>query len=418
MALVIALMVIAMFSLIYYLKTRILKSFKVTFTLLFILINITVVSVNTVYINQSIEQQNDSLVMMIEHLLYYTNDETVITYLEHYGHTHDVALHYQTLDLQYTHTTAQYPSDQYGYDVFFNNNHYATITIDNAQSNLFQQNLTYLLIINILLIILYICFLFLFNKRLRTLLNTTANDLEMIQNAIKSIQFNQAYTYEEFQTIEDAFKETYLKIEQLQQTHHQTIQALAHDIKTPLTIIKGLIEGLRSNRIVLDDSIKQSIDEEISKLSTLVDTIINGPEENTMKPLNFSKIIQQSLNRHDIMFKEKALTVDQSIEKKVIIRGNKNDLRRLIDHIIQNAITHTPSNHTIYITLTPHMLTIKDEGSGFKKSALKTLYKNSKSEKGTGVGLKIVKAICDAHNFNLNIDSQRNGSKVTITFDS
>ena len=92
-------------NLIPYLNRSISKTFKITFTILFILINVGVIGINTIYINTSIETQNENLVEMVEHLIAYTDDETAITYLEHYGHTHAVYLTYETTDSTHQYTT-------------------------------------------------------------------------------------------------------------------------------------------------------------------------------------------------------------------------------------------------------------------------------------------------------------------------
>lgn len=406
-------------NLIAHLNDRVLKSFKISFTILFVLINTLVIIINSFYINATIESQNESLSEMIEHLITYTDDETVITYLEHYGHTHAVYLDYETLSGDYTHITSTPPSEGNIVEIYDGETLYAYLTIDNAQSNLFTTNLLYLFVINVALVLLYITFIIIFSKKLRGSTNQIASDLDAVQTAMQTLGLTHRYYFEEFDEIAVAFKEALEKIENIQVLHHHEIQALAHDLKTPLTVINGLVDGLTKGRISPSQSLMVSIQEESEKMSTLINEIIKGGEEKRITSINISKLTEEVLATHRVLYKEKGVFLQHDLMPNIMVSGNAKDLKRVIDHILQNALRHTKPFSNVKVTLKQNTLIIEDEGEGMDKKTLNQVFEYSESEYGSGIGLKLVKNILERHAFEFNIDSALDqGTTIAIHFHS
>lgn len=391
------------------------RSFKVTFTILFIVINVAVITVNTVYINATIERQNVSLRKMVEHLIYYTDEETALTYLEHYGHTHEIYLSYTSVDGKYTIVTETAPSNGDTYHIIIEGEKHGTLVIDNAQSDLFMANLTYLIVINAMLVSLYVVFLLYFNHQMKKQNTRIIKDMRHLQKNIDTVNFTQAYDFEEFSQIERAFEATIRKIKALQKSHRDAIEGLAHGIKTPLTIIRGLVEGIAQNRIEPNEAINTSIEEETQRISALIEKIIEGTMTDAHEVLDMSELVHASIERQRRLFEDKGITLHHDITPKIIVKGDNDALRRVLEHLLQNSLTHTPGGKSVTVRLNETHLEVEDKGSGMTKETLEKAFERAKSSTGSGVGLAIVKTIVDTHGFLIDIDSKiGEGTRVTI----
>ncbi len=407
-----------MINLLRYLHNNVSRSFKWIFTVLFIVINVFIVLANTVYINTTMDDQNTSLVDMVHHLSRYTDQATVVTYLEHYGHTHDVRLDYQSEDGHYSHITQNPPQDGETFTINVEGEE-ATLVVANAQSNLFMTNLAYLLTINAALVMLYVGFLIVFHRRMREQNNKIIDDVTQLQTNIGNIEFSGVYTFEEFSRIESAFEKTINNLERLKARHKKQIQSLAHDIKTPLTIINGMSEGIVEGRLEPTEEMKQSLKEEIDQISSLIETIIEDPSQTPFETMNLSDVLRKAIERNRVVFEQKGVALYYDIAHDVSVVGNPDDLRRVMDHLLQNSLTHTPRGKSVYVTLTTSYMRIIDEGEGMDASTLDAVFDKQTSQSGSGIGLQIVKAITDVHHFTVTIDSKKNqGTSVTLNFDS
>lgn len=397
------------------------RSFKIAFTLMFILINLSVITINTLYIQSSIRQQNESLVDMVVHLTVFSDDETVITYLEHYGHTHEVFLFYETADGQYRHETDVEPEGGQSYPVIINGVEHGTIVIDNAQSNLLMANLTYLLILNLVIIGVYIGAIHYFNKGIQKANKMVLNDFKRLHQAVYELDFSTQYRFKDIHQLAESFELSYDNLKTMQTKHKDHVEKLAHDIKTPLTIIQGLIEGVVAGRLTPDQEMKHSLREEIERISQLIDTIIHDTATELIHEFDLSALLDETLEKHKVLFEDKGVELSWQIDRRVTLLGSKEDIRRVIDHLLMNSLkfTDAPSTVDIQLKTSPKQLMVKDQGQGMDKETQSKLFKPMASETGSGVGLKIVKSILDRHHASITVDSAfGEGTTVKIIFDS
>lgn len=408
-----------MHNLIDYLSQGLSRSFKVTFTILFIVINLSVITVNTIYINDTIATQNESLSEMVEHLMLFTDEETALTYLEHYGHTHDVFLEYVSADGNYDFITETPPGNGEAFTIMVDGEVHGTLYVDNAQSDLFMANLTYLIIVNIILVALYVSFMLFLNQRMKKQNARIIKDMRHLQRNIDAVNFTKEYDFAEFKRIEGAFEETMKKIDRLQQSHRNAIQSLAHEIKTPLTIIRGYIDGLAQGRLTADDSLNQSIEEETARISELIEKIIEGSFQETHQLFDMSELTRNTVERQRLLFDQKNVRLHHDITSNVKIVGDADAMRRVLEHLLQNSSEHTPEGESVKITLNDSALMVEDTGRGMDEATLSQVFKRTKSDTGSGVGLMIVKSILDAHGFDVDIDSKPSeGTRITVRFRS
>jgi len=411
--------VIAMRRLSDFFARRFSRTFKIAFTGVFLLVNLTVVLVNTFYINHTVREQNESLVEMVEHLIEFESEAAALTYLEHYGHTHQVFLRYESAERFYETETP--PEDERLYEVFVGDEKVGELLVDNAQSDITRSNMTYLLSVNAVLIAIFLLSLLALDKMLRNNNATILRDVQSVLRRTKKDAPAETYAFEDFARIDEALTEAFLKLSRLREEHKQNIEALAHDIKTPLTVVSSLIEGVFQGRMELSDEVKRSILEETDRINNLVEKIIEGGGEEEKRDVDFSALLQKRIALHQPLLDRKRQVLRKNIVEGVSVRASEESLERLVDHLLLNAHQYSPEGTVIFVSLKrkPTRLVVKDEGEGIEESVKKKLFTARQKTGGSGVGLMIVKRIVDEISGTIDLESEvGKGTTITISFDS
>ena len=214
----------------------------------------------------------------------------------------------------------------------------------------------------------------------------------------------------------------------IEQQKREQISALAHDVKTPLTIVKGNVELLMETDITeeqkkycnyIEESSRQ-MDEYIHSLLTIAKnhTADNNPKEiiYIIEMLNSLKIRGEALGK----IKDINILWKTDIEDGVYIKGCKSELERGIMNIIGNGVDFSPNNSTIEINcfIDNYQLIIEviDQGKGFSEKILRhgkeqlIMGDESRTKKGHhGLGLYIADNIIKKHNGDIILSNDVNG---------
>lgn len=205
----------------------------------------------------------------------------------------------------------------------------------------------------------------------------------------------------------------------------------SHELKTPLTIIRGSVEiGLRKERTkdeykkILNNTLNQTI-----LLQELIDSLLflsntnNKQIKATFLNVEIDEIITNTVNQNKQLMNEKKIEIKFLLFENVILKGQPLLLQMLISNIIQNSIKYSHRNSFIEISLNKDNIIIKDYGIGIKQKDISNIFdrfyrvEESRTNKGYGLGLSIVKQIADLHNFKINIESKyKQSTTFTINF--
>lgn len=214
------------------------------------------------------------------------------------------------------------------------------------------------------------------------------------------------------------------------QERESEIQALAHDLKTPLTLIGGnaellLDEGLPDNTLKMVKTIISSNDRSKNYVASLLETSIGIDEE-------FEKI-----SLYDLLNKLYQNTMPIAENKKVYLqKQNRLDgianiqeerLLRALGNIIQNAIEHTEAGRNVYLEgkmiNSGWQIIVRDEGPGFSKAALQhateRLWRDDiarAKSNHNGIGLWFALQVVEMHAGQIKLQNYDCGGLVTIEF--
>ena len=211
--------------------------------------------------------------------------------------------------------------------------------------------------------------------------------------------------------------------------------AVTHELKTPIAAIRLNSQTLKNRKLTEEQSqdLCADIISESNRLETLVNNILLATqfEQNNSignwSSVNFSILTETQIKRFQQLFPER--TVNSNIQSNIQMNGEETMLVSLLFNLLENANKYSPASVHISISLkaSEHiiLLEISDLGMGIPIEERKSVFEKfhrvgneeTRSQKGTGLGLYIVKEICKAHKAEINIsDNNPRGSRFQITF--
>ena len=193
------------------------------------------------------------------------------------------------------------------------------------------------------------------------------------------------------------------------------IRDVTHEIQTPIAIINSNIEILEMQNI--ENKNLKRIKNASNRLSKIFDDLkyLRFREKN-IQEIDVQNLLKERINFFITQIENKNLKLNLSLEK-VILKIDKEDLTKFIDNLLSNAIKYSPKNSIIKITLTNNYLEVENKGEikNIDKITQK-FYRENESEGGFGLGLYIIKSICEYYKFKLQISSKTQKVSIKIIF--
>lgn len=212
--------------------------------------------------------------------------------------------------------------------------------------------------------------------------------------------------------------------EKLDQLRRDFVANISHELRTPVTVIRGSLEAL-CDEVVSDPEQVKSYYKQMLNESLFLQRLVNdlldlSRLQNTdfhieMHQISLSDLLSDVVRsaRHVAQFKQIEITLEQDTQTN-IVSGDYGRLRQMFFIILDNAIKFSPLTSTITVSLKENTVTIKDLGIGIAPEDLpyifdrfyKVLSENNKN--GTGLGLAIAKQIADRHDIEVSVSSKPN----------
>ena len=211
----------------------------------------------------------------------------------------------------------------------------------------------------------------------------------------------------------------------------------SHELKTPLTIIRGEIEiALRKERSIDEykDALNSSLNEIIIIEQTINDLLFLAKNEKDLiiekqENFYFDEIVDESINETKNFAKLHQIDIKLIVEDTIEFNGYSNLLKIAIKNILKNAIQFSYKNSQVIVKNYKKddffNISVQDFGIGIEKNEqikiFEKFYRTDKSRNknsgGTGLGMSILKKIVDIHGGIINIESKEDfGTTITISF--
>lgn len=208
----------------------------------------------------------------------------------------------------------------------------------------------------------------------------------------------------------------------IEREQHFTRDA-SHELRTPVAIIKGATELLAKEPLSeKDKALITRIENAALQMEQTINSLLAlAREEKEATPLSKVKVLpiaEQVVIDNSYLIDEKQIEVEVTIKPTDHLYTTPGVLKILLSNLISNAFQYT-SQGKVEVCLRQNTLLVSDSGegieTGLEQSLFETMNKGSKSA-GFGIGLSIVKRLCERYKLRLAIDSGSNGTTVTISF--
>jgi heavy metal sensor kinase len=240
-------------------------------------------------------------------------------------------------------------------------------------------------------------------------------------------------TKDEIKRLADTFNEMLARLEHAFSSQRQFIEDFAHELKTPLAVLKGEMEvSLKKIRSTEEyESVLLSNLEEVNRINKIVEDLLMLARFDSSaivlekKPLEISGLVNVIVNDIKVLADQKNISINFSAQGKITIYGDENQMKRLFINLLDNAIKYTQRNGKVIVSTKPvedyARIEISDTGTGIPADEVKHVfdrfYRQDKSrhKPGFGIGLSIAKSIVDAHKGKIEVESRVNqGTTFTV----
>ncbi|RAX54227.1 hypothetical protein CCY99_04240 [Helicobacter sp. 16-1353] len=204
------------------------------------------------------------------------------------------------------------------------------------------------------------------------------------------------------------------------QTLDTFIKDTTHEINTPLSVILMSIETLKKDNIEEQKKLER-IKLASLQLSQIYNDLVayNFPHsiQSPVIKLSLDSILKERLDFFTPFFIQKKLNIYTNI-KNAYFDGSREKFVLLFDNLLSNAIKYNSKGGSINISLEQGKFVLQDSGKGINTKDLDKIYERysrfNKDSGGFGIGLFIVKKICDEYNININVNTSDKGTIFTL----
>lgn len=232
---------------------------------------------------------------------------------------------------------------------------------------------------------------------------------------------------DEIQRLAETFNSMLSRIDNYFFAQQQFIQDISHEIKTPLTIIRGGVEvGLKKIRSPEKyETILENTLEEINKITQVIENLLilakfdNREISLQIKKFHLNDLMKDVLSEIAILAEAKNLQIEFTENALIDIEADESQIKSLLLNLLDNAVKYTPAQGKIVITLNKKdpwaSIDIQDSGIGIAEKDLPHIFDrfyradpSRHSEKGFGLGLSMVKSITETNKGVISVESQIN----------
>ena len=220
----------------------------------------------------------------------------------------------------------------------------------------------------------------------------------------------------ELDELSDTLDSTNEKLHQARDFQMELMANVSHDLRTPLTMIKGYAEMIQDISWADEAQCRSDLNviiKESDRLTALVNEILEYSELQTedtghdFEPVSLSALVHLIADSFSVLYKPENLVLERDIAENIVVMGKAGRLERALYNLLDNAVRHTGDNKTVRVALTTEaheaVLSVTDYGKGIPPQEQEHIWdryytSRQRGVKGvSGLGLAIVKQIVTLH---------------------
>lgn len=210
-----------------------------------------------------------------------------------------------------------------------------------------------------------------------------------------------------------ARKEREKELERKNRRLEEFASVLSHDLRNPVSVAQTRLELAREEG---NDEHLASIDRSLGRIEALIDDLLNTVTDEELivelEPVDLAEIAHRSWDN--------VQTRQASLETQLdeIILADVSRLQQLLENLFRNAAEHGGEDLTVIVEDTPDGFAIEDDGMGIPTDVRDQIFEAgfSTTSSGMGIGLKIVREVCDDHGWDVAVtDGDRGGARFEFS---
>lgn len=193
------------------------------------------------------------------------------------------------------------------------------------------------------------------------------------------------------------------------------LSKIAHDVRDPISTIKGLVDFEKSNTLSnfetekINNLFSEQLETTLSLLNNLIDWSKTEVDDLGMENINLHELSESVLNQFRTKAKNKNNLLVNFVDRDLYLHTNSHKIRFILRNLISNANKFTQKGS---ITLYAHgeknriVFTVSDTGNGMLQEKIKYLFDTPNHENKSGLGLLLTKSFMDELNGNIEVKSE------------
>lgn len=257
----------------------------------------------------------------------------------------------------------------------------------------------------------------------------TGDEIGVLASSLNTMANQLHETMEELTNANHQLSDDVEKFKSLEEQRRNFFAAVSHELKTPLTILKGQIENMilgygdyQNHEKYLPEALKATEDiEHLVKEIIAISKMESMDLKDTLQEVSLKQTTNDAVQTILPLAQDKDIQIHQNISTDMVLSVNPNLWSKALSNIIGNAVRHSPWGENVFISLQScenrNAFVVENTGVSIPKADLPHMFEpfyradksRSKATGGNGLGLYIVKTILDLHGMNYCIKNTEQG---------
>jgi two-component system, OmpR family, sensor kinase len=231
----------------------------------------------------------------------------------------------------------------------------------------------------------------------------------------------------ELRSLAASFNEMAEKLSQARAAERNFLLSVSHELKTPLTAIRGYAEAMREGAISADEG-APTIESEAARLERLVRDLLDVARMNRSefdverRPIDLAAVANETVRRYRPQAESFGVALELGTNGGAPAVGDEERALQIVSNLVENALRVTPPSGRVVVRACAGELTVEDTGPGLAREELAHAFDRfylwsrygGTRKVGTGLGLSIVKQLTEQMGGTVAVESEPGATRFTV----